>query len=178
MILAKEFYFIRHGQTDHNISKDQYKGDHISTIPLNETGRKQALAIQPVIATLPFHAVYSSPMKRAKETAELITQQTYVEIEDLSECTLEVWQEMYQRGMYTPLPVEGKMRFFAEKVLRGINQVLSQPGTPLIIAHGGIHWALCSLINIETHPWGIENCDVVHFFPQSTNKWAARKMTS
>ena len=66
MILAKEFYFVRHDQTDHNISKDQYKGDHVSTIPLNETGRKQALAIQPIIATLPFHAVYSSLMNMKK----------------------------------------------------------------------------------------------------------------
>ena len=40
MILKKEFYFVRHGQTDYNISKDRKDLDHPFDITLNDTGRE------------------------------------------------------------------------------------------------------------------------------------------
>jgi len=63
--------FLRHGQTDWN-AQNRVQGR--TDVPLNETGREQAreraaelLAHQPTV-----EVIYASPMKRARETAEII----------------------------------------------------------------------------------------------------------
>ncbi|MGE5195709.1 MAG: histidine phosphatase family protein [Anaerolineae bacterium] len=179
MILQKEFYFIRHGQTDHNISLANSKGDHPKDIPLNETGRSQAKLIEPTISALPIKTVCSSPLRRAQETKEIITSRLQVdhhEIHDLGECSAQIWKEMSQLGMYSSLPKEGLARQFMDRVRNGINQALSLPGPSLIVAHGGVHWALCCLMGIDEHEWAISNCIPVHFLIGQNEKWIAKKL--
>ena len=62
---------IRHGQTEWN-KKDVFRGRN--DIPLDESGRKQAMLTARKLAGmgLQVKAVYSSPLARAKETAEEI----------------------------------------------------------------------------------------------------------
>lgn len=178
MILQKEFYFIRHGQTDHNISKANLKGDH-PDIPLNETGRSQAKSAEPIIASLPIRTVCSSPLKRVQETKEIITSRlevTHHTIDDLRECPSQIWKEMARLGMYSSLPQDGVVRHFMDRVRNGINQALSLPGPSLIVAHGGIHWAICCLMGIQEHEWSIDNCAPVHFLIVDNGKWFAKKL--
>lgn len=180
MIHKKEFYFVRHGQTDHNLIEGKEKSDHTAEIPLNTTGKSQAIAIEPIIANLPIQTICCSPMLRAQETKQLITprlQVPHVDIEDLGECTAKIWREMSGMGMYYFSPHSGEARFFIERVRRGINQALALPGPSLIIAHGGVHWALCSLLGIDTHEWRLQNCGIVHFFINSEQHWAAKKLS-
>lgn len=179
MILQKEFYFIRHGQTDHNILEGQKQGDHPGDIPLNATGRNQAKLIEPIISSLPIQTVCSSPLKRAQETKLLITlnlQVSHHEINDLEECSVQIWKEMSRLGMYSSLPKEGTVRQFTDRVRNGINQALSLPGPSLIVAHGGVHWAICGLLGIEEHEWAIGNCIPVHFLIVDNGKWIAKKL--
>lgn len=63
--------FIRHGETDWNLEK-RIQGH--TDIPLNETGRAQALAMAFTAAQQHFHCIYSSDLKRARETAEVLAQ--------------------------------------------------------------------------------------------------------
>jgi probable phosphoglycerate mutase len=63
--------FIRHGETDWNVAK-RIQGH--TDIPLNETGRAQALAMAFNAAHQRFHAIYSSDLKRTMETAQALAQ--------------------------------------------------------------------------------------------------------
>ena len=63
------FAFIRHGQTDWN-RDDKLQGS--SDIPLNELGRRQAREAAAMLAAGGWDVVVSSPLLRARETAEII----------------------------------------------------------------------------------------------------------
>lgn len=73
MIITKDFYFFRHGQTDWN--KKRICQGH-TDIALNDLGRTQAYKLKEL-----FHAqieapevFYSSDLSRAKETAEIVNE--------------------------------------------------------------------------------------------------------
>ena len=63
--------FIRHGETDWNVEK-RIQGH--TDISLNEVGRAQALAMAFNAAHQRFHAIYSSDLLRAQETAQVLAQ--------------------------------------------------------------------------------------------------------
>ena len=80
-------YLVRHGQTEWNrLHRIQGQSDP----PLNETGRTQARALARVFAERPLDAVYSSPLQRARDTAEAIARvhnlsvQTFDELKELN----------------------------------------------------------------------------------------------
>lgn len=63
-------YVVRHGETDWNKSgKMQGRTD----IELNDTGRLQAEKVRDELSGVKFDFVFSSPLKRAVQTAEIIT---------------------------------------------------------------------------------------------------------
>lgn len=179
MTLIQEFYFVRHGQTDHNLLEGKEKGDHTGGIPLNERGRSQAAAIEPIIASLPIQTICFSPMIRAKETKEIATPRLLAphhEVEELGECTALTWRQMSQLGMYSVAEHEDPARQFIGRVHKGLEHALSLPGPALIVAHGGVHWAICWLLQIEDHSWSIENCGIAHFTLGPDAKWRAQKL--
>ena len=62
-----KLYLIRHGETDYNKQKrNQGRID----IPLNEYGRELAVKTKAGLADIPFSLCLSSPLVRARETAE------------------------------------------------------------------------------------------------------------
>lgn len=177
IIQKKEFYYLRHGQTDHN--KAAAKTDH-GDIPLNETGRAQAQTIEDIIAALPVKTVCCSPLRRAQETKEIVTkrlQANHVDLAGLTECTCEIWSKMTALGPEAHLCTEDPVKSFMQQVRNGVNQALSQEGPVLIVAHGGIHWAMCCLMGIE-HEWKIGNCVPVHFTLGENGKWLAKTLTN
>lgn len=174
-ILKKEFYFVRHGQTDHNGSKDE-KVDLPAHIALNSTGLTQAKGIESLIASLPIKTVCCSPFKRAQETKDIITSRLFVhhcEIEELGECSTLIWKEMTNLGARAYFEANDSVRNFMDRVLKGINQALSQQGPVLIVAHGGIHWAICCFLGLNCE-WAIDNCVPVHFTVEN-DQWSARR---
>lgn len=63
-------YLVRHGQTDWNLLK---KIQGTENIPLNETGRIQAALCARALSSISFEAIYTSPLSRAMETAQIIS---------------------------------------------------------------------------------------------------------
>lgn len=63
-----DFFIFRHGETDWNAQK-RFQGH--TDIPLNETGRAQALALRERLRGLGIQALWSSDLSRALETCRL-----------------------------------------------------------------------------------------------------------
>lgn len=177
MILQKEFYFIRHGQTDYNVSSNE-KLDH-KDVSLNVTGLQQARSIEPLIARLPINSICYSPLKRAQQTKDAVSKRLrafHQEMADLGECSRVVWNDMISYGIDAHCNGPRHVRNFIDRVRNGMNEALSLQGPVLIIAHGGVHWAICCLMGIEDHDWIIDNCLPVHFFLHASGQWKAEKL--
>ena len=74
-------YIVRHGQTEQNLRK---KMQGRSDFPLTELGREQASAVGDAFreAGIVFDQVYTSPLGRAVETAELIAGDVPIDVEE------------------------------------------------------------------------------------------------
>jgi len=65
------FYLVRHGESEWN-AENRLCGR--TDVPLSETGRRQAKRLAERLKPIPFEALYSSPLERALETAQLISE--------------------------------------------------------------------------------------------------------
>lgn len=105
-------YLIRHGQTSGN--GNQYVG--WDDLPLNETGVQQAHQIAALLESLPISEIYSSPLKRAIETARPLCESKGLEImhhDELKEINYGEFQgrlkselnlKLRKQNRYEPLP--------------------------------------------------------------------------
>lgn len=75
-------YIVRHGQTDYNV-EGRYAGR--IDVELNETGKNQAKQIYEKLEDIKFDIVFSSPLKRAYDTAKTITNKEIIKDERLIE---------------------------------------------------------------------------------------------
>ncbi|MGE0615597.1 MAG: histidine phosphatase family protein [Bacteriovoracia bacterium] len=69
--MAKEIFIFRHGETDWN-REERFQGH--TDIPLNDTGRAQALRLIGPLRQRGIEAILSSDLSRARETAEIVAQ--------------------------------------------------------------------------------------------------------
>ncbi len=83
---------VRHGQTDDNVS-GKISGQE--PVPLNARGREQAEQAAQVLSALGVTHLFSSPLIRARQTADILAQQVQKDIEeidDLREVEYGDWQ--------------------------------------------------------------------------------------
>lgn len=74
---TKTIYIFRHGQTDYNVTR-RVMGQ--LDIPLNETGIAQAVELAEKIANMHIEAIYTSPLLRAKQTAQIVADKNNIKI--------------------------------------------------------------------------------------------------
>jgi len=176
MIPRKPFYFLRHGETDHNVKPALTNDDF--DMPLNACGVKQAQGVRTIIQDLPAQVIYHSPLLRAKQTMEVIalslTHQR-VEVEELKECLPHVWLSMCRMSRRGCSPCDASQRFF-NKVIRAMKGILKDERIPLLVAHGGVHFALCHLLEVKDHSKAIDNCSLVYFSPTGQSSWSVNQV--
>ena len=123
-------YYMRHGLSDCNI---EFRLDH-SSYGLNDKGRSEVRATKPYIDSLGIELVFSSPIPRALETANILFPKKEIKvIHEFSECTGQIWKDI-EDGSLT----EDYLRY-KDQVLAGIEKIKEYFSTAscLIIAHGG-----------------------------------------
>jgi len=99
---AQHLLFIRHGET---LANEQQLAYGVTESPLNEKGIAQAQALGQCLQSwpTPYHRILSSPLERARHTAELVNRSLNLDIEidpGLIECDLGDWEGITYQQMH------------------------------------------------------------------------------
>jgi probable phosphoglycerate mutase len=180
MLTEVPFYYLRHGQTDWN-RDGRFQG--WTDVPLNATGRAQAEAAAALVRDLGIRTICASPLSRALDTARTVAAavgRPVEVIDDLRECGFGVqegaemgeWYAAWRAGT-TPEGAE-TYRGFLDRALGGVNRALAaQDGPVLIVAHGGVYWAIRDHARLEQQ--SIPNCQpLFHEPPRPDRPWWQR----
>ncbi len=107
-------YIMRHGETDWNKEK-RLQGR--SDIPLNDFGRKLAYKTREGLKDVRFDLVITSPLARAKETAEIVKGKRDIPVlEDvrIEEMSFGSYEGMCCKGEGAEIPAEEFKKFFTD----------------------------------------------------------------
>jgi broad specificity phosphatase PhoE len=179
----RPFYFVRHGQTDANAQGLMCGGDW--DIPLNSHGIEQAKSRSLGIANLvpQISHVFASPMKRAQETAKLLTQHLLIDIqtvEGLREWRVGEWEKRPWGEVPNPFetkedPSGGETRsHFEARIEAAVSAVLAQTdGVPLLVSHGAAAHALFTVLDVDKKQ--IENC-TIYFVQPIGSTWTLNQV--
>ena len=160
-----KLYFVRHGETDWNLeSKIQGRND----IPLNATGISQAeqLAMTLKMSEYDIKAIYSSRLKRALVTAEIVGKALGIPpvVKDgLQEMSLGSWEGFtwpqvretfadeyqcwYQNRRYQVPPGGESYQQLLDRLLPALAQIMEETeGNALIVTHSAIIMTIMSYV--------------------------------
>ncbi|MEZ0347674.1 MAG: histidine phosphatase family protein [Thermus sp.] len=166
----KELWLIRHGETEWNVKK-RFQG-HLD-VPLSPVGIGQAFRLAQRLARsrLPFDGLFSSDLRRARETAEplaavlglplqttpLLREIDVGELAGLARDEAEArFPDFMQRAQedpwHTPRPGGESMADLAQRLLVFLETL--PPGRHLLVTHGGVIRAALKLtLDLEGHAW-------------------------
>lgn len=181
MIAQTPFYYVRHGQTDWNLTR-KLQGN--SDIPLNETGVEQAYRAKQVLGNINIATICTSPLQRAVTTAQIINEDKncpIIEIDGLRECDFGPhegtqsydWLSDWLDGNTTTTPCEVEpWDAFLARTRAAINMAVANPGPVLIVAHGGVFAPIKQVIAPENRGH-LQNGVPVHLQPPAygTGQW-------
>ena len=177
-----ELYLVRHGETDWNRER-RFQGH--ADQPLNDAGREQARELAERLAGEQIDAVYSSDLRRARETAEILAAQLDAEVvalRELREIDVGSWQ-----GLSWPeieeLHPDGAERWrrdghgwesgetyeqLGERIVRALGEIAARHPRQrvLVVGHGGTVRATrafvegVSVVESRGRSPAIGNCEV------------------
>lgn len=151
----------RHGETDYNRDRRfQGQGD----VPLNARGIEQAAALAALAAAEPLVALYASPIRRARQTAEIVAEAIGLEprldarfaehdvgewqerlFDDIAREQPELWAAWQAGGEDWTFPGGESLEQQQERVIAGLVDITQRGELPaLVVCHRGvIRSALC-----------------------------------
>lgn len=159
---------IRHGQTDWNLAR-RIQGS--TDIPLNDKGRADAKTAAGLLEGITHHSIYASPLKRARETAEIISESlglgSPVLVPDMRErefgegegMLVSEYIEKYG-DWQSPVPGAETLEGVAERALAALDTIArdarrrSAPvaESVIVVTHGGVIRSLINHVSGGTLP--------------------------
>lgn len=106
------FYLVRHGEAENNVRSILNSLPETTTYPLTERGRAQAALAAQSLASAHVDVIFSSPIQRTKETAEIIAEAKGLSIyfdERLCEAGMGVFNGRNQKELLKKYP-DAEMR--------------------------------------------------------------------
>lgn len=164
------FYFLRHGETDHN--KYQIINDP-SDVSINSNGIDQAREVRKLIESLNLQTLIQSPMRRVIETREIIFEDCpipTVVVDEFKECSHDIWLNLDHYVENYNRDLSSAAQKFIDRIQIGLGKVHQANAPALVIAHGGTFWSICHHLNIQKNR-RIPNCQLVKFFQTSDSEW-------
>jgi broad specificity phosphatase PhoE len=169
-----EIILVRHGETDWNV-EEVFRGQ--IDLELNETGRRQAELLAEYLGELKIEAVYSSPLKRALNTAKAIARRQRLEVEvspGLIDYDFGQWQglplrevrdkyqKLYRQWAKSPqrvkIPGGESLDEVRERALKVVNELMAKHGGRVVlVSHRVVNKVLiCALLGLDnSHFWNI-----------------------
>jgi len=179
-----EIILVRHGETEWNV-EEVFRGR--IDIELNQTGIKQAKLLAEYLADLKIDAIYSSPLRRALKTAELIAGYHKLDVEivpELIDMGFGKWQglslqevrdkykELYAEWVSRPdkvkIPSGESLDDVGKRAMGVVSDVIAKyEGTIVLVAHRVVNKVLiCALLGLDnSHFWNIrqDTCGITTF---------------
>ncbi|MFC2039316.1 histidine phosphatase family protein [Chloroflexota bacterium] len=190
LLLAEEvqntatIMLIRHGETAWNV-EEIFRGR--ADVELNETGTEQAQMLAAYLQNAPITAVYSSPLKRALKTAEMIANChgvgvsiapelvdfDYGKWQGLSHSAVkERYKELYHEWLRNPhlvkMPDGESLDEVKERAATLVEQAIAKyEGTIALVSHRVVNKVLiCGLLGLDnSHFWNtkLDTCGITSF---------------
>ncbi len=172
-----QIYFLRHGVTEWN-ALQKFQGS--IDVALSDKGREQAECAAGYFADISLDAIYSSPLKRAYETAQILGKCQGLNVEvvpEFSEISFGAWEGLthneieskwpgalamlYSNPDKWQIPESESFEAVRQRAMRGLQQILYSLETEendeddekhiVIVSHGvTIRMLLCGLLHLPT----------------------------
>lgn len=163
-----KLYFVRHGESVANLLRE-FSNSGVKH-PLTERGVEQARRLAQQLAGIPFEGIYSSPVLRAQQTAQIVADQVQVPVEvteALREWNVGIYEgtadpegwrlhRQVQDDWFFKHAPESKMpggenlneiRARFEPFIEGLIRTHGNTGRNLLcVAHGGLYTAMLPVI--------------------------------
>lgn len=169
-------YIVRHGQVPHNALKQYNTKDE----DLNDVGIKQAEELRDVIKDMKFDIIISSPLLRAKHTANIINSNKNEIIfdsriqerscGDLSGKPLEVTNrdEYWNYNTTIQYGTSENIKSFFDRVYTFLDELKTKNyDSVLIVAHSGVSKAFSAYFEGINDGWflnrGLKNCEIKEY---------------
>ena len=175
---------VRHGETEWNVT-NIFRGR--IDIELNQTGIKQAELLAEYLSDTKVDAIYSSPLKRALQTAEAIAHYHRLSVEiapALLDFNFGRWQGLSRqevkdkyKALYTEwlenphqvqIPDGEKLDDVRKRALGVVESIIAEhEGTAVLVSHRVVNKVLiCALLGLDdSHFWNIaqDTCGITLF---------------
>ncbi len=173
--MKKNFYFVRHGETDWN-RQCLFQGRQ--DIPLNENGVLQAKKLAGYLKTknVKFSCIYSSVLKRAVQTAQVLAENFDLKIEksdllkeinfgDLEGTKVQKEKVFFDGPKYLEIefPNGEKMMDACARFEQFISELPLDVDNVLIVAHGALFKAVLEKNGVKDSSKYCGNCICVNF---------------
>jgi broad specificity phosphatase PhoE len=159
----------RHGETVDNVEPQRFMGSRDT--PLNTRGREQAGALADAMAGAGLRAVWSSGLRRALETAEIVGAAVALEprvddrlaeshrgrwegrvVTDIAREEPDLWAAWRRGGAAFRFPGGESLAEHQRRALAALDTIRAGPLPALVVAHGGTIRAIAA----AAHPRGLD----------------------